>query len=101
MAALAAPLSDGIVSIAAAHGITPTTAATWYPQLARDVRVLVPMELDVLMVRDATLSWANCGMTPPLAPPVRALLLRRSLPVGRRSRQHLQERVVQPVLTML
>jgi len=40
------------------HGITPRTVATWYPYLMRTPRVLVPMELNVLMVRDANQSWA-------------------------------------------
>ena len=62
------PLAPGLVSIAAAHGITPRVAATWNPALARDPRVLVPVELDVLMLRDATLTWAATGMaTPPQA----------------------------------
>ena len=54
------------VSLAAAHGITPRTVATWYPYLMRTPRVLVPMELNVLMVRDANQSWAATGMTAPL-----------------------------------
>jgi len=75
-------LDPALVSIAAAHGITPRVAATWHPALARDPRVIVPVELDVLMVRDATLTWAATGMaTPPKAaagngtPPVPAASL--------------------------
>ncbi len=54
-----------LVSIAAAHGITPRVAATWNPALARDPRVLVPIQLDALMVRDATQAWAATRMTTP------------------------------------
>jgi hypothetical protein len=59
-----------LVSIAAAHGITPRVSATWYPPLLRTPRVLVPMELDVLVVRNTELTWAETGMTtPPKADP--------------------------------
>jgi hypothetical protein len=72
-------LDPALVSIAAAHGITPRVAATWNPALARDPRVLVPVELDVLMVRGATLTWAATKMqTPPKgdgSPPVPAASL--------------------------
>jgi hypothetical protein len=52
-------------SITAAHGITARVAATWFPALVRTPRLLVPIELDVLMVHDTTLSWAATAMTPP------------------------------------
>ncbi len=57
--------NPALVSIAAASGITPRTVATWYPQLVRTPRVLVPIELDVLMVRDSQLTWAATGMAVP------------------------------------
>lgn len=63
MAAIAAQT----LSLAAAHGLTPATLQSWYPALVRTPRVLVPIELQVLMVRDATLSWADCAMTTPPA----------------------------------
>jgi len=53
------------VAIAAAHNITPRAAKTWNPTMARTPRVLVPVQLDVLMVRQATGTWADCGMNPP------------------------------------
>ena len=54
------------LAVAAAHGITPRTAATWYPPLVRTPRVLVPVELDVLVVRQPGAAWADCAMrTPP------------------------------------
>jgi len=54
-----------LVSLATAHGITPRVAKSWFPPLVRTPRVLVPIELDVLMVRDATLTWAATAMTVP------------------------------------
>ncbi len=60
-----ARLDPALVSIAAAHGITPNVAASWYPTMVRTPRVLVPVELDVLMVRDETLTWAETGMSTP------------------------------------
>jgi hypothetical protein len=58
-------LDPALVSIAAAHGITPRVAATWNTALARDPRVLVPIELDVLMVRNTSGTWAATAMTTP------------------------------------
>jgi IPT/TIG domain len=52
-------------AIAAAHGITPRTIATWSPQLPRSPRVQVPIQVDALAVRTAGGEWANCGMTVP------------------------------------
>jgi hypothetical protein len=62
------PVSSLPPGIAAAHGITSAVAATWNPTLVRTPRVLVPIQMTVLMVRDATLSWAQCGMQTPPAP---------------------------------
>ena len=53
------------VSLAAGNLITACTQATWYPYLLRTPRVLVPIELNVLMVRDASQSWAVTGMSVP------------------------------------
>ncbi|HEY2472809.1 MAG TPA: hypothetical protein VGI45_33800 [Terracidiphilus sp.] len=58
-------LSSTTVSLAAAYGLTPKTIATWYPSLVRTPRLLVPIELDALMVRNVNLTWAQCGMTDP------------------------------------
>ncbi|MGD0452779.1 MAG: hypothetical protein ABSB69_04220 [Solirubrobacteraceae bacterium] len=65
MASTTRQLDPALVSVATAHGITPRVAATWYPALVRDPRVHVPIELDVLMVRDPTLAWAATGMSTP------------------------------------
>ena len=51
--------------MAAAHGITARTIATWYPQLPRTPRVMVPVHLEALPVRAAGGSWADCGMLTP------------------------------------
>ncbi len=48
--------------INAAHGVSLQEAATWSPTLPRDPRVLVPVHLDVLMVRKAGGTWAQCGL---------------------------------------
>jgi hypothetical protein len=53
-------------AIAAAHGITARTIATWSPQLLRSPRVLVPIHVDALAVRTAGGQWANCAMTTPV-----------------------------------
>jgi hypothetical protein len=55
--------------MAAAHGITARTIATWDPNLARTPRVLVPIQLDALVVRpqSGSGSWADCKMEVPPA----------------------------------
>ncbi len=53
------------ISVAASSGFTSRVGATWSPTLVRTPRVLVPIELDVLMVRNTSLSWAKCGMAVP------------------------------------
>lgn len=53
------------IAMAAAHNITPRTVASWYPYLRRTPRVMVPIQLDVMIVRDPNESWANCGMMQP------------------------------------
>lgn len=59
------PLNPVQLSMAAAHGITPRVIATWNPQLPRTPRVLVPVQLDALVVRpgEKIPSWADCKMT--------------------------------------
>lgn len=52
-------------AIAAAHGITPRTIATWSPQLYRAPRVQVPIHVDALAVRIPGQPFANCAMTVP------------------------------------
>ena len=52
-------------SIAAAHGITPRTIATWNQTLPRTPRVLVPIQLDALVVRQDGGTWADCRMRDP------------------------------------
>jgi hypothetical protein len=53
------------IAMTAAHGLTDEIVATWDPQLPRPVRVLVPVQLDVLMVRQKGGAWADCGMLRP------------------------------------
>lgn len=48
----------------AAHGVSLQAAATWSPTLAREPRLLVPVHLDVLMVRSSSGIWARCGLAP-------------------------------------
>jgi hypothetical protein len=52
-------------ALAAAHNLTPRTVATWNPYLARTPRVMVPIHLDVMMVRQDGEQWANCQMSEP------------------------------------
>jgi len=59
--------SNSTFAIAAAHGITQRTLATWSPQVARSARVMVPIAVDALAVRTSGAEWANCGMTVPVA----------------------------------
>jgi hypothetical protein len=74
----AATLNLSAVAVAAAHGITQRTIATWNPGLARTPRVLVPIQLDALVVRpqDKPASWADCKMQ---APPSGQTSTRKSL----------------------
>lgn len=75
MATITRP-DPALVSLAAAHGLTPSVWQSWYPALLRTPRVLVPIELEVLMVRNTQQRWANCKMTtPPPAPPTPAASL--------------------------
>jgi hypothetical protein len=49
-------------ALAAAHGITERMKATWNPHLPRLPRVMVPIHLDVLMVRADGGTWADCAL---------------------------------------
>src|SRR5271157_4042021 len=55
---------NNLFALAAAHGITARTAATWYPFLPRTPRVLVPINLEALVVRQVGGAWAKTGMAP-------------------------------------
>jgi hypothetical protein len=50
------------VAILAAHGLTARTAATWSPLVPRDPRVLVPIVVDALVVRQTGAQWADTQM---------------------------------------
>src|SRR5438105_6843078 len=58
---------DPIFEIAASHGITPRTAATWSVLVPRTPRVMVPIQVDALVVRQAGSAWADCTMSTPPA----------------------------------
>lgn len=50
----------------AANGFTARVIATWNPQLPRSPRVLVPVQLDALVIRSASdAKWANCRLSRP------------------------------------
>ncbi|HEY1502142.1 MAG TPA: hypothetical protein VGF88_21375 [Acidobacteriaceae bacterium] len=53
-------------SVAAAYRITPKVIGTWNPYLIRTPRVLVPMQVDALVVRpnEPAQSWADCALKP-------------------------------------
>ncbi len=50
------------VAMAAAHGLTDRVVATWNPALPRDPRVMAPIIVDALAVRQTGASWANTQM---------------------------------------
>ena len=67
-----------IFSAAAAYGINQKVISTWNPYLIRTPRVLVPIQVDALVVRpnQPAESWADCALKaapqqncPRLAPP--------------------------------
>ncbi|NTW42634.1 MAG: hypothetical protein HGA44_22640, partial [Cellulomonadaceae bacterium] len=60
-------IDDRLVSAAIAHALTPGMLATWDPRLARTPRVMVPVQLDVLMVRGEGGTWAKTVMAVPKA----------------------------------
>src|SRR6266498_1192876 len=51
--------------LTAAHGISPRTIATWSATLPRTPRVMVPIHVDALAVREAGGVWADCLMKEP------------------------------------
>jgi hypothetical protein len=53
------------VALAAAHGITERVISTWSPDLPRDPRVLVPIQVDALVVRREGGEWALTEMQRP------------------------------------
>ncbi len=50
------------LALAAAHGITDRMIATWNPELPRDPRVLVPILVDALVLRQPGGQWAATEM---------------------------------------
>ncbi|HYK35311.1 hypothetical protein [Alloacidobacterium sp.] len=64
-------------SIAAAHGITQRTVASWSGLIPRTPRVLVPIQVDALVVRGQGGTWADCLMKNP--PPGATTASRRDL----------------------
>ena len=59
------PIDNRLIAVAVAHDLTPGMLATWDPRLARTPRVLVPVQLDVLMVRADGGTWAKTAMAVP------------------------------------
>jgi hypothetical protein len=59
------PLDSQLIAGALAHGLSPGAIATWDPRLARTPRVMVPVQLDVLMVREEGGTWAQTAMAVP------------------------------------
>src|SRR5260370_4540500 len=50
------------VAMAAAHGLTERTIGSWYAALPRDPRVMVPVQVDALVVRQSGTQWADTLM---------------------------------------
>lgn len=59
------PLDDRLLSAAIAHGLSANVVATWDPRIARTPRVLVPIQVDVLVVREESGTWAEVKMATP------------------------------------
>jgi hypothetical protein len=55
-------ISNTAIALAAAHGITSRTIATWHAQLPRDPRVLVPILVEALVLRQSGGNWAATKM---------------------------------------
>jgi hypothetical protein len=53
------------LAIVAAHGLTERVAATWAPDLPRTPRVMVPVQLDALVLRQDGGTWADTRMKEP------------------------------------
>jgi hypothetical protein len=58
-------MDSRLISSALAHGLSAGVLATWDPRLARTPRVMVPIQLDVLMVRKPDGVWAQTRMSTP------------------------------------
>lgn len=56
---------DPRFTLAAAHGITGKVRDSWSDLVLRVPRLLVPIQLDVLAVRDEQRPWADCAMRVP------------------------------------
>ncbi len=55
-----------LIAAAAAHGVTSRVVRSWLPSLPRWPRVLVPIQVDALVVRPGQGGpWAECTMTAP------------------------------------
>jgi hypothetical protein len=72
--------TNASMSLAIAHGVTDRTIATWYPFLPRTPRVLVPIHLEVLMVRQPGGVWAECAMKLPAQDPGKVVDVRDLMP---------------------
>src|SRR5690349_7006931 len=59
------PFDDRLIASSLTHGLTAGVLATWDDRVARTPRVLVPIQLDVLMVRAEGGTWASTAMTVP------------------------------------
>src|SRR4051812_46147513 len=68
MAELRRPPSSRRIELSTAHNLTDRVIGTWFPGLPRTPRVMVPIQLDALVVRSAGAQWANCRMKIPLSP---------------------------------
>lgn len=65
-AASGTPAARGLIGAAAAvHGFSEQVIATWSPHVVRRARVLVPIHVDALVVRDTSGTWADCRLRPP------------------------------------
>jgi hypothetical protein len=69
-----------MTGLAAAQGITARLTRSWFPGLPRDPRVLVPVALEVLMVRTPGGAWAKCGMNVPATDPGQVVEVKDLLP---------------------
>ena len=56
-----------VFAAAVSHGLDRASCGTWHPDLPRTPRVLVPIQLDALVVRTAGGAWADCRMRIPAA----------------------------------
>src|ERR1019366_10552328 len=57
--AITNPAAQQMFGSAVAHGITPRTVATWSSLVPRTPRVMVPIQLDALVVRQGGAAWAD------------------------------------------